>query len=96
MPGNVLAYPDGTANGLLILVLSTFLLLVIPAMSMLCGALFGAARACLMTCAVEGITACLWVVYFPTAYTYGHTLRSTYCHYLHPTAYRRRTGRIML
>jgi hypothetical protein len=62
-PNNVFAHSDGTANGLLILVFILFILLVVPVITLLSGALFGAVRALLITCIVVGGTAGLWFVY---------------------------------
>jgi MFS family permease len=65
-PDNIFIHPDGTANGLLILVFSVFVLLVIPAMSLLCGALFSAAWAFVLTCIVEGVSAGVCIMYLST------------------------------
>jgi hypothetical protein len=81
-PNNVFARSDGTANGLLILVFILFILLVIPAITLLSGALFGAARALLITCIVVGGTAGLWLVYafvqhIPISVSISNTLATT-------------------
>lgn len=63
MPGNIFIHRDGTANGFFILVLSIFLLLTLPATSLLSGALFGAVRAALAAMIIVGTTAGLWFFY---------------------------------
>lgn len=62
-PDNIFIHLDGTANGSLILLFSAFILLTIPAMSLLCGALFGAMRALIVTCAVEVVSAGICLLY---------------------------------
>lgn len=62
-PDNPFVHADGTVNGLLILIFLLFLLLVVPAITLLSGALFGAVRALLVTCIVAGGTAALLLVY---------------------------------
>lgn len=51
--------PDGTPDGLFILSLLTFVLLLIPTLSLLTGAFFGAVRAFLVVCLVEIGTAAI-------------------------------------
>jgi hypothetical protein len=56
--------PDGTVDGLLILAVIAFFLLVVPALTLLNGAFFGAVRAFLVACISEGATAAIVAAYF--------------------------------
>jgi len=58
--------PNGTVDSSQILVFLFFIFLILPATTLLSGALFGAVRAFLVTCIVTGGTASLWLVYLST------------------------------